>query len=129
MTTKQNKWLDALIAALAARRNHEEALKALISHHGGKRTMPLMEDLLAGLRAVYPKTDAEIRAFKGQPNISFPNKGVGYQLWKDEILPHLPKLRKATGGARHSVDPVERFAKTIMKELSAAQIRRLKALI
>ena len=92
----QNKWLDALVTALATREAHEAALAALVEFHGGKRTMPLMEDLLSGVRAVYPGTRAEISVRAGMPNVSFPDKGVGYQMWKDMILPHLPKMRAAT---------------------------------
>lgn len=117
-TTKQNVWLDALIAALAAKQNHAKALAALIKHHGGKRTMPLMEDLLSGIRALHPATKAEISVRVGVPNVSFPDKGVGYQLWKDDILPHLPKMRAATSGKKSN--------KTSPRELAVLRIKKLK---
>lgn len=117
-TTKQNTWLDALIAALAAKQNHEKALAALIKHHGGKRTMDLMTDLLSGVRALHPATKAELSVRMGTPNVSFPDKGVGYQTWKDMILPHLPKMRKATGGKKSQ--------KTSPKELAVLRIKKLK---
>ncbi len=92
----QNKWLTALVAALASKEAHETALAALVQFRGGKRTMLLMEDLLSGIRAIYPNTRAELSVRAGMPNVSFPDKGVGYQMWKDLILPHLPKMRAAT---------------------------------
>ena len=119
MSTKQNVWLDALIAALAAKQSHTAALTALIKHHGGKRTMPLMEDLLSGIRAIHPSSKAELSVRMGQPNVSFPDKGVGYQMWKDDILPHLPKMRKATGG--------KKAQKTSPREKALARIKSLKS--
>ena len=119
MSTKQNVWLDALIAALAAKESHTKALAALIKHHGGKRTMELMEDLLSGIRALHPATKAELSVRMGQPNVSFPDKGVGYQMWKDDILPHLPKMRAATGGKKSQ--------KTSPRELALARIKSLKS--
>ena len=121
-TTKQNVWLDTLIAALAAKQGHAKALAALVAHHGGKRTMPLMEDLLSGIRALHPTTKAElsVRNVNGvlTPNVSFPDKGVGYETWKDDILPHLPKLRAATGGKKSN--------KTSPRELAVKRIKALK---
>jgi len=119
MATTQNVWLDRLIAALAAKQSHEAALAALIKHHGGKRTLPLMEDLLSGIRALYPATKAELSVRMGTPNVSFPDKGVGYQAWKDMILPHLPKLRAATGGKKSN--------KTSPRELAVLRIKGLKS--
>jgi len=118
MATTQNVWLDRLIAAIAAKKNHETALAALIKHHGGKRTLPLMEDLLSGIRAIYPATKAELSVRGGTPNVSFPDKGVGYQTWKEHILPHLPKLRAATGGKKSN--------KTSPRELAVLRIKGLK---
>ena len=116
--TKQNVWLDALIAALAAKQSHAKALANLIAHHGGKRTMPLMEDLLSGIRALHPATKAElsVRNVNGvaTPNVSFPDKGVGYETWKDMILPHLPKLSKKSN-------------KTSPRELALARVKSLKS--
>tara|TARA_R110002126_G_C10223461_1_gene479280 strand:- start:47 stop:469 length:423 start_codon:yes stop_codon:yes gene_type:complete len=121
--TKQNVWLDALIAALAAKQSHAKALANLIAHHGGKRTLPLMEDLLSGIRALHPATKAElsVRNVNGvaTPNVSFPDKGVGYETWKDMILPHLPKLRAATGGKKSN--------KTSPRELALARVKSLKS--
>ena len=127
MDKKQNAWLDALIAALAAKRDHEKALGALVAHHGGKRTLPLMEDLLSGIRAICPETKAEITARAGMPNVTFPGKGAGYGLWKEMILPHLPKLRAATGGKRDRVDPVLAEVKRLKGRFTAAQLRRIIA--
>jgi len=128
MTTKQNVWLDALIAALAAKQSHEAALTALIKHHGGKRTMPLMEDLLSGLRALHPTTKAiiTVRNVLGvaTPNVSFPDQfkgqgGVGFQTWRDFIAPHLPKMRAAVKGGKKS-------QKTSPRELAVKRIKALK---
>jgi len=124
-TTKQNVWLDALIAALAAKRGHEAALAALVKHHGGKRTMPLMEDLLSGIRAIHPTTEAfsTWRNVLGvaTPNVSFPNQGVGFQTWRDFIAPHLPKMRPAVvrGGKKSQ--------KTKPRELAVKRIKALKS--
>ena len=117
--TKQNQWLDALIAALAAKQGHAKALAALVAHHGGKRTMPLMEDLLSGIRALHPTTKACITVRVGTPNVSFPDKGVGYETWKDMILPHLPKMRAATGGKKSN--------KTSPREKALARVKSLKS--
>jgi hypothetical protein len=123
-TTKQNVWLDALIAALAAKQGHQKALAALVAHHGGKRTMPLMEDLLSGIRAIHPMTQAciTVRNVLGvaTPNVSFPNQGVGFQTWRDCISPHLPKMRKATKGGKKS-------HKTKPRELAVKRIKAMKA--
>ena len=121
--TKQNVWLDALIAALAAKQSHEAALAALIKHHGGKRTMPLMEDLLSGIRAIHPATKAElsVRNVLGvaTPNVSFPDKGVGFQTWRDCIAPHLPKMRAATKGGKSQ--------KSSPREKALARVKALKS--
>jgi hypothetical protein len=129
--TKQNQWLDSLIAALKAKEDHKAALAKLIAHHGGKRTMPLMEDLCAGIHAAYPKSKAEVKVYMGQPNVSFPDKGAGYDTWRDLIAPHLPKIKAATTKPRSSkaTDPVASYAKRIMRDLTAAQRRRLVALV
>ena len=110
---KYNHYLDTLIAALAAKRAHEEALRKLVASCGGKRTLELMECLLACMQALYPTTDAVLSVRKGAWNVSFPNKGAGYQTWKDMILPHLPKLRAATGGKKKSLSAVELAANRI----------------
>lgn len=131
--TKQNVWLDALIAALAAKESHTKALAALIEHHGGKRTLPLMEDLLSGIRALHPTTKAEvsIRNVMGvaTPNVSFPDKGVGFQTWRDCIAPHLPKMRAATtkGGKSKKTSPRELAVKRI-KALKSQGFTRLQLL-
>ena len=117
--TKQNVWLDTLIAALAAKQSHAKALANLIAHHGGKRTLPLMEDLLSGIRALHPTTKAELSVRVGVPNVSFPDKGVGYQTWRDCIAPHLPKMRAATGGKKSN--------KTSPRELALARVKSLKS--
>ena len=119
MSTTQNVWLDALILSLRSQKNHAAALTALIKYHGGKRTLPLMEDLLSGLRAIHPTTKAELSVRGGTPNVSFPDKGVGYQTWKEHILPHLPKLRAATGGKKSN--------KTSPRELAVLRIKGLKS--
>jgi len=131
----QNQWLSALIAALAAKQDHKAALAALVKHHGGKRTVGLMEDLLAGLQALHPKTpssagtDAEITCYMGQPNIKF-TKNLGRDTWRTYILPHLPKIKAATHkGSSKSVDHVAKLAQRIMRDLTAAQRRRLVALV
>jgi len=129
MTTKQNVWLDALIAALAAKQGHQKALAALVAHHGGKRTMPLMEDLISGLRALHPTTKAiiTVRNVLGvaTPNVSFPDQfkgqgGVGFQTWRDFISPNLPKMRLAVvrGGKKSQ--------KTSPRELAVKRIKALK---
>ena len=123
MSTKQNVWLDTLIAALAAKQGHVKALAALVAHHGGERTMPLMEDLLSGIRAIYPTTKAELTVRMGMPNVSFPDKGVGYQTGKDMILPHLPKMRAATSGKKGG----KKSSKTSPKEMAVKRIAALKA--
>jgi hypothetical protein len=127
----QNQWLDTLIAALKAKRDHEAALTALIAHHGGKRTEALMHDLLAGIRVVCPETKAVVNVYMGQFNLSFPGKGAGYDTWRDLIAPHLPKIKAATTKPRSSKasDPVAALAKRIMRDLTAAQRRRLVALV
>lgn len=127
----QNQWLDSLIAALQARKNHEAALAALIAHHGGKRTLDLMTDLCAGIHALYPKTDAEVKVYMGQPNVSFPSKGAGYETWRTMIAPHLPKIKAATTKPRSSKasDPVAQEAKRLGKKFTASQLRRLVALL
>lgn len=126
----QNQWLDSLIAALAARKGHEAALTALVAHHGGKRTLELMTDLCAGVHAICPKTDAEVKVYMGQPNVSFPSKGAGYEMWRTMIAPHLPKIKAATTKrSSKASDPVASYAKRIMRDLSAAQRRRLVALV
>lgn len=110
---KFNHYLDMLAAALAAKRAHEEALKGLIASCGGKRSLPLMEGLLACIKTLYPTTDAILSVRKGAWNVSFPNKGAGYQTWKDMILPHLPKMRAATGGKKKAVSPIQAAARRI----------------
>ena len=121
--TKKNQWLDTLIAALAAKQGHEKALAALVAHHGGKRTLPLMEDLLSGIRAIHPATKAElsVRNVLGvaTPNVSFPDKGVGFQTWRDCIAPHLPKMRAATKGKTSQ--------KTSPREKALARVKALKS--
>lgn len=124
-----NQWLDALIAALAAKKAHEAALHALIAHHGGKRTLALMEDLCDGLRVLFPKTDAEIKVYLGQPNVSFPSKGAGYETWRRDILPHLPKIKAATTKGRKASDPVAAAAKRLKQQFTAAQLRRLVTML
>ena len=128
MATTQNVWLDTLIAAIAAKKNHEAALAALIKHHGGKRTMALMEDLLSGIRAIHPTTKAElsVRNVLGvaTPNVSFPKQGVGFQTWRDLISPHLPKMRAATKGGKKSNKTSN---KTSPRELALARVKSLKA--
>lgn len=120
--TKQNQWLDALVAAIAAKQDHESALAALIKHHGSKRTLPLMEDLLCGIKALHPATKAEItvRNVLGvpTPNVSFPDKGVGFQTWRDFIAPHLPKMRAATATKKQKTSP---------REAALGRIKALKA--
>lgn len=110
---KYNHYINTLIAALAAKRAHEEALKGLVASCGNKRTLELMECLLACMQALYPNTDAVLSVRKGAWNVSFPNKGAGYQTWKDMILPHLPKLRAATGGKKASASPVEKASASL----------------
>ena len=135
-TTKQNVWLDALIAALAAKESHTKALAALVAHHGGKRTMPLMEDLLSGIRAIHPTTNAciTVRNSNGvaTPNVSFPDKGVGFQTWRDCIAPHLPKMRKATtkGKKAEKTSPRELALKriTALKEAGFTRLQLLAAI-
>ena len=125
-----NKWLDALVAALAAKKAHEAALRELIAHHGGKRTIALMEDLCAGIRVLFPKTDAEVSVRGGQPNVSFPSKGSGYETWRRDILPHLPLIKAATTkGTRKASDPVAAAAKRLKQQFTAAQLRRLVTLL
>ena len=125
-----NQWLDTLIAALAARKNHEAALAALIAHHGGKRSLALMNDLCDGLRVLFPKTDAEVKAYMGHFNVSFPRKGAGYETWRRDILPHLPKIKAATTkGTRKASDPVAAAAKRLKQQFTAAQLRRLVTLL
>jgi len=126
----QNQWLDTLIAALKAKEDHRKALTALIAHHGNKRTEALMHDLLAGIRVVCPETKAVVNVYMGQFNLSFPGKGAGYDTWRDLIMPHLPRIKAATTKrSSKASDPVASYAKRIMRDLSAAQRRRLVALV
>lgn len=114
MNTKQfNHYLDLLKEALRAKEDAAKALKGLVASCGGKRTLELMEGLLACMQALYPNTDAVLSVRKGAWNVSFPNKGAGYQTWKDMILPHLPKLRPATGGKKTALSAVELAANRI----------------
>jgi len=126
----QNVWINALVAALAAKRDHKAALTALVKHHGGKRTVALMEDLLAGIHMLHPGTDAELTCYMGQPNIKFTKKSSDRDTWRNYILPHLPKIKAASHkGSSKAADPVAAMAKRIMRDLSAAQRRRLVALV
>ena len=124
-----NVFLTALIAALTAVSGLEDALKALIRHHGGKRTPQLCEDIVTSLRAAFPRTDAVVGVYKAQPTVSFPNKGAGYEMYKAHIRPHLPALRGATGGKKSSsTDPVEKMVAYIEKgEYTKAQCLRAVA--
>jgi hypothetical protein len=125
----QNQWLNALVAAIKAKQDHSAALTALIKHHGGKRTLDLMIDLHAGIEVLFPKTDAIVKPYLGQFNVSFPSKGAGYDTWRDLILPHLPKLKASSTKPRSSKvsDPVAAEAKRLIRKYSAAQLRRLVA--
>lgn len=114
MNTKQfNHYLDLLKKALRAKEDAAKALKGLIASCGGKRTLPLMEGLLGCMQVLYPNTDAVLSVRSGQWNVSFPRKGSGYQTWCDEILPHLPKLRPATGGKKQAASPIEKAEKAL----------------
>ena len=111
-----NVFLTALIAALTAVSGLEDALQALIRHHGGKRTAQLCEDIVTALRVAYPKTDAVVGVYKKQPTVSFPDKGAGYEMYKAHIRPYLPALRGATGGKKSSrTDAVELLVAYITK--------------
>ena len=111
-----NVFLTALIAAIQAVSGLEDALKALIRHHGGKRSVMLCEDIVTSIRAAYPKTDAVVGVYKKQPTVSFPNKGAGYEMYKAHIRPYLPALRGATGGKKSSrTDAVELLVAYIAK--------------
>lgn len=115
---KQNKWLDALIAALEADKDHEEALAALVKEHGGKRTEALMADLLQGIRFLFPQTGAEITCRKvagvEQYNVSFANGNTsGESCWVKKIKPHLPNMRAPTGGKKKAASPIEKAEKAL----------------
>ena len=122
----QDIYLNAVINLIKAKADHTAALAALVKHRGG-RTLQLCEDVVTTMRIVYPKTDACVSVYAGQPVVSFPNKGSGYEFYKREIAPHLPKLRAATGGKRGNSDPVEAEIKRLLKKYSAAQRRRIRA--
>ena len=122
----QDIYLNAVIALIKAKADHTAALAALVKHRGG-RTPQLCEDIVTCMRVAYPNTDACVGVYARQPIVSFPNKGSGYQFYKDNIAPHLPKLRKPTGGKRGSTDPVEAEIKRLLKKYSAAQRRRIRA--
>lgn len=114
MNTKQfNHYLDLLQKALRAKEDAAKALKGLIASCGGKRTLPLMEGLLACMQALYPNTDAILSVRSGEWNVSFPRKGSGYQTWNEEIRPHLPLLRPATGGKKKAASPIEKAEKAL----------------
>ena len=123
----QDIYLNAVINLIKAKADHTKALAALVKHRGG-RTPALCEDIVTCMRVAYPNTDACVGVYARQPIVSFPNKGSGYQFYKDNIAPHLPKLRKPTGGKRNAADPVEVLLKQYLK-LSAAQRRRFKTAI
>ena len=122
----QDIYLNAVIALIKAKADHTAALAALVKHRKG-RTPELCEDIVTCMRVAYPSTDACVSVYAGQPVVSFPNKGSGYEFYKREIAPHLPKLRKPTGGKRGSTDPVEAEIKRLLKKYSAAQRRRIRA--
>jgi hypothetical protein len=123
-----NAWLDALVNALRAEENHEAALAALVASFGGKRSLPLMEALQSGFRVIYPSTLGEVKMWGGALTLTFPRGSAAAQCWQRKILPHLPKLRQRTGNAK-KIDPVATFARRAQREFSAAQIRRLIALL
>lgn len=121
-----NVFLTALIAAIQAVSGLEDALHALIRHHGGKRSPQLCEDIVTALRVAFPKTDAVVGVYKKQPTVSFPDKGAGYEMYKAHIRPNLPALRGATGGKKSSSsDPMELLVAYITKgEYTKAQALR-----
>jgi hypothetical protein len=134
------KWFDLLVAALAAKRECETALVGLIAAHGNKRTQPLMDDLCNALHAVATSEGKTCLAYvserAGQWTVTFPGKGVGYQTWKDFILPQLPKLRAATSKGKAdkaaSTDPVEslrRYVQQKLDNMDASQRRKARRLL
>jgi hypothetical protein len=123
-----NAWLDALVAALRAEQDHSAALAALVASFGGKRSLPLMEALQAGFRVIYPATPGEVRVWGGVPTLSFPRGSAAAQCWTRKILPGLPKLRQGSKATK-ATDPVATWARRAKREFSAAQLRRLVALL
>ena len=107
-------------AALAAKVAHAKALAALIACHGGTRTLSLMKDLLSAIRALHPTTKAIITGRSGMGNVSFPGKGVGFQTWRDMIMPHLPKMRAPTSGGKKQ--------NTLMLELAVKRVKVMRFL-
>jgi hypothetical protein len=129
---KQNAYVDALIALIKSEQDHTKALHSLIAYHDGKRSEELCNDIVAALRAAFPATDACLGSYKQQPTVSFPKKGSGYEFYKKNIAPMLPKLREPTrkaDDARPKVDPMIAVAKRLRDNYSAAQIKRLKAML
>lgn len=127
----QNTYAASVAALILAKEDHKTALKALIAHHGGKRCDALIFDLVCVLHENFPDTDAEPGVYSQQPVVSFPKKGSGHTFYRDNIAPLLPKLRKPTRTAqpRPKVDPMIAVAKRLRDNYSAAQIKRLKAML
>lgn len=115
----QNIWFDSLVLALKANQAHKSALAALIRYHGGRRSEPLMNDLCNAVHALHKGKGcrARVTCRAGQFNVSFPGKGVGFDMWRTMILPHLPLMRAGTASKRKSksVDPQERLVSIIKR--------------
>ena len=127
MNKQQSNWVQMLGDLIAAKKNHAIALRGLLAHHDNKRTLALVQDVCSGLRIAFPQTDACEGVYAGQPTVSFPKKGSGFQFYRDEISPLLPKLRKSTSSKRNTVDPVEAAIKRLRSSFTTAQLRRIAA--
>ncbi len=120
MNQVQSNYVTTLAACITAKQQHAKALEQLIAHHRGKRTVELCEDIVAALRIAFPQTDACVGAYAGQPCVSFPKKGAGYQFYCEEIRSRLPALRKATGGKRKAAKQSGKRARVSVKQVVAA---------
>jgi hypothetical protein len=127
MNKQQSNWVQMLGNLIAAKKNHAVALRGLLAHHDNKRTLALVQDIVTGLRIAFPQTDACESVYAGQPVVSFPKKGSGFQFYRDEIAPLLPKLRKSTSSKRNQTDPVEAAIKRLRSSFTTAQLRRIAA--
>lgn len=134
MTTlkKQNRWLDALIAALEAADDHRVALRGLIADHGNKRTLGLMEDLQAGFLVMYPDTPGEVHTWNGTLTLKFKQDSAAIQTWRRMITPHLPKVVKRSDTQARKVNPEKQalgMAKRMKEKYGKAFCRTLGALL
>jgi len=135
ITTTSEQLIDVMARYRDSKIDGRQVIADMIKAHGGGRTVDFIQNVHYALHIVYPKTKAELSEYMGKPNIKFPDKGVGYDCWRDLILPHLPKIKPATTGKtkkNRTVDLdklAEREAKRLVAKYGVNFVHRLAALL